>query len=566
MGTSDLSMLSVRRWALAGPVILGLLAAAIAAVVWPATGEALGAVGMAVGQTVAGVLVLRRSKSLEPRERTAWVFLAIGMFLIATGVVVVVGLSELGVPVPAFGPTDGLFLGGYALLLVFLYRLARSDRGGRDWAITLLDALVGAIALSTLVWIAFGHRLVDSFAGATTLASMIAITYPILDVAVIIALMILVTRRSNFHADPRLAFIAIGISIQVAADMTFLYDGVGRDFDDAEPLYWLFLLATVAFVTVGAIVDRVPRKREFPEQDTPLFALVMPYLLVVVLLATHVVRYHNTNPNNDGVLVLDALILIGAVVFLRQMLMIHRNRTRIENQRSELVASVSHELRTPLTAMVGYLTLLDQNGDEFPEEARREMLSEATGQARHMARLVSDLVMLARGKQRHVPLQITETTVSAIVTGALRGLDTENTRIDEDLDNDVLVRVDADRVRQAIANLLSNAVRYGGEHVLITRTASGNDLVLEVHDNGPGVPTRYETAIWERFERGAHRLNATTPGLGIGLAIVQAIAEAHGGRAEYRRSSRLGGACFSLLIPDCVTRPVQAASPISTRH
>jgi signal transduction histidine kinase len=204
--------------------------------------------------------------------------------------------------------------------------------------------------------------------------------------------------------------------------------------------------------------------------------------------------------------------------------------------------------------MVGYLTLLDQNGDEFPAEARREMLSEATSQARHMARLVSDLVMLARGIHRHLPLEITEGSVSSIVTGALRGLDTGKTRIEEDFDQDALVKVDVDRLRQALANLLSNAVRYGGNRAVITGRAIGNDLVLEIHDNGNGVPTRYETAIWERFERGAHRLNAVTPGMGIGLAIVQAIAEAHGGRADYRRSERLGGACFSLLIPGCVVR------------
>jgi two-component system sensor histidine kinase AdeS len=186
------------------------------------------------------------------------------------------------------------------------------------------------------------------------------------------------------------------------------------------------------------------------------------------------------------------------------------------------------------------------------------MLSEATGQARHMARLVSDLVMLARGKQRHVPLEISEGTVSSIVTGALRGLETETTRIVEDFQEDARVRVDTDRVRQAVANMLSNAVRYGGSQVVITERIVGSDLALEVHDNGPGVPTRYESAVWERFERGAHRLNATTPGLGIGLAIVQAIAEAHGGRAEYRRSERLGGACFSIYIPGCVVGQTSA--------
>jgi signal transduction histidine kinase len=234
------------------------------------------------------------------------------------------------------------------------------------------------------------------------------------------------------------------------------------------------------------------------------------------------------------------------------MLMIHRNRIRVENQRSELVASVSHELRTPLTAMVGYLSLLDESGEDFPAEARREMLSEANRQARHMARLVSDLVMLARGNNRQLPLEIAETKVSTLVIGAMRSVQPGKVSIDESFEGDALVRVDPDRVRQALTNLLSNAIRYGGDRVLLTGRSVGADLLVEIHDNGKGVPTRHETSIWERFERGANRLNAGTPGLGIGLAIVQAVAEAHGGRAEYRRSERLGGACFSLIIPGCV--------------
>ena len=524
--------------------------------VWlrPETGETLGGLGMAIGDITAGILILRRSRGLSRRERQAWRFLAIGLFLVAAGIVVIGVLTELGFTLAAFGPLDFFFLGGYLMLLVAFYRLARSDGDGRDWVLTMLDALVGAIALTVLIWTAFYHELVGSFAGAATWEQIVASLYPILDIAAVIGLMILVIRRSHFHWDPRLLFIAVGLLVQVTADLTFLYRGVGRSFGEAEPLFGLFLLATVGYLTAAAIVDQAPKKREFPERDAPLLALMWPYLLVVALLATHVVRYHSVNQSNDGVLLLDALIIIGGVVFLRQVLMIHRNRTRVENQRSELVASVSHELRTPLTAMVGYLSLLDESGDEFPAEARKEMVAEATTQARHMARLVSDLVMLARGNHRHVPLEITEKSISSIIIGALRGVDPGNSRVEENFEGDAYVKVDADRLRQALANLLSNAVRYGGDRTLVTGRVNGLDLVIEIHDNGKGVPTRYETAIWERFERGAHRLNAVTPGMGIGLAIVQAIAEAHGGRAEYRRSEKLGGACFSLVIPGCVVR------------
>jgi signal transduction histidine kinase len=226
------------------------------------------------------------------------------------------------------------------------------------------------------------------------------------------------------------------------------------------------------------------------------------------------------------------------------------------------VASVSHELRTPLTAIVGYLTLLDDNGDEFPEDARREMISEATGEARHMSRLVNDLVMLARGSSTHLPLEIAEVPMSSIVTSALRNVDADGTRIDEELAQDANVRVDADRVQQALTNLLSNAVRYGGDEIILDTKLEERDLVVEVHDNGPGVPTRYQTNIWNRFERGAHRLNAAAPGLGIGLAIVKAVAVSHGGSAHYVDSERLGGACFTLVLPGCVASDEPASQPI----
>jgi signal transduction histidine kinase len=84
------------------------------------------------------------------------------------------------------------------------------------------------------------------------------------------------------------------------------------------------------------------------------------------------------------------------------------------------------------------------------------------------------------------------------------------------------------------------------------------DLEIEVHDDGAGVPTRYQEMIWDRFERGAHRLDASSPGLGIGLSVVKAVAESHGGHASYSRSEILGGACFSVVIPGTVAaRPAR---------
>ena len=565
MSRSTTAWSDVRSWVLPGPLVVMLAVAAVFAGANPARSELVGFVGMIAGYLTAGVLLLRRSKLLDRRERVGWLLFAVSTFLVASGLLVAGTLTGMGWDIPAFGPVDGLFLSGYAAGIVGLYKLARAEGDGRDWQATIIDALVGAVALSALVWNAFFHRLVESFQGAPWWELAIAATYPILDIAAVIGLMILVIRRSHFHFDLRLIFLALWMGFQVLADFSYLSRGIGRSFEEAQPNFPLMLLAAACLLTTAAIVDRTPRKREFPEHTTPIWALAWPYLLAASLLGVHLVRYRSLSPTLDETLLLDAVILIGVIIFLRQVLAIRRNRIRIESQRSELVASVSHELRTPLTAMVGFLSLLDEEGDEFAEDDRREMISAVAGQANHMARLVSDLVMLARGNHREVALRMKEVPVSSIAADSLRSVVVENTKIEHDRTVDAQVRVDPDRIQQAVVNLLSNAVRYGGGRALLSVRLEGDDLVVDVHDNGEGVPTRYETTVWQRFERGAHRLDSVTPGLGIGLAIVEAIAESHDGSASYRRSVRLGGACFTLVIPECVVDNQTEAVKVEAR-
>lgn len=484
------------------------------------------------------------------------------MFSFGTGVLLVGILSGAGVLLPSFGALDIFFLGGYASLITALYLLARLDSGGQEWELTLVDALVGSIALAALVWNFLFNDLMAAMSGAPWWQAAIATTYPIGDILIVIGLVILVLRRSHYHLDLRLVFLAIGAATQVLADFIFLGQGVGQNFATAEPAWMVNLIATIFLVLMAAIVDKVPRKREFPEMPTPIWALMWPYLLAVSLIVVHFQNYRRLEPGSNEIILFDAVIVIGLVILLRQVYVIYRDRHRVDRKRAELVASVSHELRTPLTAMVGFLSLLDEYADEFPADAQQEMISEAADQARHMSRLVSDLLMLAKGDTSQLSLEIQEVRAMAIVTSVLRNTDTGDKRIDQELDAEVVVRVDPDRMKQALGNLLTNAVRYGGNHCIVVARTDGRDLTFEVHDNGDGVPTRFEAMIWQHFERGAHRLDATTPGLGIGLSIVRAVTESHGGRVEYRKSERLGGACFAFTIPGCVAAEDSAKTRI----
>jgi len=541
-----------RSWLLPGIVIALLSTAVLGSLLAPEHADYFGFFGLLIGLGTAGFLLLRRSRDLSPRERHAWRWVALAMFSLGTGVLLVGILSGAGVLLPSFGALDIFFLGAYASLITALYLLARLDSGGQEWVLTLVDALVGSIALAALVWNFLFHDLMAAMSGGPWWQAAIATTYPIGDILIVIGLVILVLRRSHYHLDLRLVFLAIGAATQVLADFIFLGQGVGENFATAEPAWTVNLIATIFLVLTAAIVDRVPRKREFPETPTPIWALMWPYLLAVSLIVVHFQNYRSLDPGSNEIILFDAVIVIGLVILLRQVYVIYRDRHRVDRKRAELVASVSHELRTPLTAMVGFLSLLDEYADEFPADAQQEMISEAADQARHMSRLVSDLLMLAKGDTSQLSLEIQEVRAMAIVTSVLRNTDTGDKRIDQELDAEVVVRVDPDRMKQALGNLLTNAVRYGGNHCIVVARADGRDLTFEVHDNGDGVPTRFEAMIWQHFERGAHRLDATTPGLGIGLSIVQAVTESHGGRVEYRKSERLGGACFAFTIPGCV--------------
>jgi len=264
--------------------------------------------------------------------------------------------------------------------------------------------------------------------------------------------------------------------------------------------------------------------------------------------------------NTTGFQLLVGFLLTVGLVVARQAVAIRENRELVEGQRRSLVSSVSHELRTPLAAVVGFLSLLSDDGAaNLSAEERQELVAMADEQARHMARIVEDLILLARGDLRDIELAERLVDPAELVATAIMTLDAPGVvYVDEAAG--WAIRGDPDRLRQVVTNLVSNAVRYGGPTRQVVFRRDGDVAHLEVHDDGPGVPRRYELSIWERFERGANRFNATVPGSGIGLAIVEAMATAHGGTTGYRRSERLGGACFFVTLPGRAERTDVVAS------
>jgi signal transduction histidine kinase len=98
-------------------------------------------------------------------------------------------------------------------------------------------------------------------------------------------------------------------------------------------------------------------------------------------------------------------------------------------------------------------------------------------------------------------------------------------------------------------NLITNAVRYGGSEILVTAARNGQVVEFAVHDDGEGVPSKFQSEMWGRFERRSQKGNMSVPGSGIGLSVARDLVAAHDGTIGYRTSELLGGACFAFSSP-----------------
>jgi two-component system, OmpR family, sensor kinase len=218
----------------------------------------------------------------------------------------------------------------------------------------------------------------------------------------------------------------------------------------------------------------------------------------------------------------------------------------------EFVADASHELRTPLTSILANLELLQASLEDPMREDERAMVDSALRSSGRMSRLVTDLLLLARadagriGARTHCDLAEAAGNAAAEVAPTIgeRELRIEN-------DRPLPVDGNPDELHRMVLNLLDNAVRHTppGSTIELRLRAEGVDAVLEVADDGPGVPLELREQIFERFVRGDGPADtAVGGGSGLGLAIVRAVASSHGGSTEVGESE-MGGALFRVRLP-----------------
>jgi two-component system, OmpR family, sensor kinase len=238
---------------------------------------------------------------------------------------------------------------------------------------------------------------------------------------------------------------------------------------------------------------------------------------------------------------------------LRSLDAARADREAALRRQREFVADASHELRTPLTSIVANLELLQLALEGGPgDEDERSMVESALRSSGRMTRLVGDLLLLARADAGRVAAR-TRCDLAEVAGQAAAEIAPTVGERQLRIENDRPLPLDGnpDELHRMVLNLLDNAVRHTppGATIELRLRAAGEQAVLEVADDGPGVPPELRDQVFDRFVRGNGPADtAVGGGSGLGLAIVQAVANSHGGRAEVFASD-LGGALFRVRLP-----------------
>ncbi|MDQ6934162.1 MAG: ATP-binding protein [Actinomycetota bacterium] len=206
-----------------------------------------------------------------------------------------------------------------------------------------------------------------------------------------------------------------------------------------------------------------------------------------------------------------------------------RGRSRLDRDRSDLVAAVAHELRSPLTGVRGFVTTLLSKWDRLNDEQKKLMLATVNADAERLARLITELLDVARIDTGRLPLYPREV---GIVPAVARVLDsarmaTSRTLRQEYADPEAIVFADPDKLIQVLINLVDNAIRHGEGTVTVTTTVVPGGVRVSVDDEGEGIAETIRRRVFTKFWK-----HGTRGGTGLGMYLVHGLVAAHAGTVE----------------------------------
>ena len=227
---------------------------------------------------------------------------------------------------------------------------------------------------------------------------------------------------------------------------------------------------------------------------------------------------------------------------------------QLEAIRQEFVANVSHELRTPLSLIRGAAETLIDGGKDDPATLVR-FLEIIDRHSSRLALLIEDLLLLSALDSGRIELHVApvnlRTAVQELCDDHAAAARTRGTTLINEVPPELTVRADAGRLRQVLANLVDNAVKYGREQGEVRTGASvlgAGWVQVFVRDDGPGIPAEARDRVFERFFRVDKARTRAQGGTGLGLAIVKNLVQAHGGEVRVE-SAENRGTTFYFKLP-----------------
>ncbi len=235
-------------------------------------------------------------------------------------------------------------------------------------------------------------------------------------------------------------------------------------------------------------------------------------------------------------------VLVSVIAARARMAEASRLEASRERFKAELLAGVSHDLRTPLATIVFTLQSLQKFAADHGAEARAELLDLAESEARRLSELVETLLSASRIEAGQIPVRLEPASVSEIVAAAMA--DVGGDAVVSVADDLPLVAADPALATRALANVLSNAAKYGdGSPVRVSARLDNHNVLVEVADRGPGLGAEPER-LFDKFARGIDA-DGRAPGLGLGLALARTFMESQGGGLNAANRDG-GGAVFTL--------------------
>jgi len=225
---------------------------------------------------------------------------------------------------------------------------------------------------------------------------------------------------------------------------------------------------------------------------------------------------------------------------------------RLSALRADFVSLVSHELRSPMAAVIGAARTLQERWRALAPEQREAFLALIADETNRLAILIGDVLHTSQIEAGTFSYSFTDVDLSRLVEDAVAtaSLGQDEVRVTASVSSSLPpIRGDRERLRQVLANLIENAIKYSpaGQEVEVSAQPDNGCVKISVADQGPGIPHDQQRLIFEKFGR-ADVAGGSKPGTGLGLFIARSIAEAHGGTVDVR-SSPGAGSTFTLTLP-----------------